>query len=256
VRTQIAKLGLCLTFATAIFGGCSGGDSGATLPAEQVPLGKGTVTGKVRLTGKAPEMAMLKNEPCCEGARPIREETVVVDPSSGGLANAIVYVVSGQTATGSPVNLVGTGKGRAPAVLDQKNCQYVPHVMAVQIGQTVTLKSSDDTLHNVHYTAESNPAGNFGFSTVGQSRDVSFSRAEFLKMRCDVHPWMAAHVGVFAHPFFAVTRADGSFAITGLPAGTYKLIVWHERYGNRDLTVTVGDATATTPDVLFESGLK
>ncbi len=244
--------GICVLLAltTCLVVGCSKTDE--PLPTVQVATGPCVVTGHVRLSGRTPEMALLKNEPCCDGAKPIRDDTVMVD-AVGGLANAIVYVITASDG----INLRGTGAARTPALLDQKNCQYTPHVLAIQIGQTLTLRSSDDTLHNVHYAAAANPPGNCGFSTVGQERTVAFTQAEFIKLRCDVHPWMAAYVGVFTHPFFAVTAADGSFSIANLPPGTYRLGIWHEKYGTQETSVTVTPTATTSPlELHFESGLK
>ena len=70
-------------------------------------------------------------------------------------------------------------------------------------------------------------------------------------LECNVHGWMNAYVGVMSHPFFAVSGADGSFTITGLPAGTYEIEAWHETLGTRTATVTVGDGEAGSATFAF-----
>src|SRR5439155_6375110 len=87
-----------------------------------------------------------------------------------------------------------------PVILDQKNCRYVPHVVAIQVNQPLTIKTSDATLHNVHYNPETNPPANFGMTEPGQERLVSFKQPEIFKVSCDVHSWMVAWIAVFDHP--------------------------------------------------------
>jgi len=60
-----------------------------------------------------------------------------------------------------------------------------------------------------------------------------------VEARCDIHPWMVAHIGVVAHPWFAVTGTDGRFAIAGVPEGRYTLATWHESLGVRRREVVV-----------------
>ena len=105
-------------------------------------------------------------------------------------------------------------------MLDQKGCQYVPHVLAVMVGQPIIVKNSDPFLHNVHSLAIDNPAFNFGQpnKSTPAARSPPMKVAERFKIKCDVHPWMSAYVNVFEHPYFAVTKEDGTFAIPGQPA--------------------------------------
>jgi hypothetical protein len=85
---------------------------------------------------------------------------------------------------------------------------------------------------------------------VGASHRVTFAEPEFVRVKCDVHPWMTAYIAVFDHPFFAVTGEDGRFQIDHLPAGTYTLIARHERYESLERQITVtGDQPV---DVQFE----
>ena len=133
-----------------------------------------------------------------------------------------------------------SGASRDAALLDQKDCQYVPHVLGVQIGQPLEIRSSDPTMHNVHFVPDNNAPGNYGMTQAGDERKVTFDNADIIRFKCDVHPWMTAYVGVFDNPFFAVSANDGSFEIAKVPAGSYKLVAWQEQLGTieRDVVLT------------------
>ena len=194
--------------------------------------GTGIVRGIVTLSGSAPEMATIPNQPCHAGAPSLREETVVAD-AAGDLQNVIVYLEN--PPPGPPPEIL-------PAVsLDQINCQFVPHVAALRTGQTLHVGSGDPTLHNVHGLCTVNDAFNFALVAAGQSKDLRFSQPERFPVRCDVHPWMKAWVQVFDHPYFAVTAKDGTFEIKNVPAGSYTLVLWQERYGEMRVPVKVSD---------------
>lgn len=210
--------------------------SAPTLPVFQP--GPGVVRGVVNFVGTPPVMQNIANQPCHEDATPLVEESVIV--TDGKLKNVFVYVKNGARSDGANVEA---------AILDQVNCQYVPHVVGVQVGQKLLIRSSDPTLHNVHYVPQLNPAANFGMTGAGQEKSVTFEHAEFITVKCDVHPWMNAHIGVFDDPLFAVSAADGTFEIKGLPAGKHTLVAWHERYG--ELTKEI-EVVAGRVDVDFE----
>jgi plastocyanin len=200
-------------------------------------LGKGTIRGTVHFKGKAPEpRAVTTPDPFC-ARHPIKEEDIVVGPG-GGLSNVLVRVTKGK---GKEL----TGRYDPPpteAVVDQSGCMYRPRVQAVIAGQTVQVKNSDQTLHNVHTYR--------GASTVFNQAQIpgmapmikKFSEGgQIIKFKCDVHPWMTGYVAVTTNPFFAVSGSDGSFAIEKLPPGSYELEAWHERLGTQataDVTVT------------------
>jgi hypothetical protein len=205
----------------------------AELPAF-VP-GEGVVRGTVKFLGTPPEMETIANQPCHDDAQPLTEETVVVG-DNGGLKNVFVYVKNGPKTAGASAE---------QALLDQVNCRYVPHVIGVQIGQKLLIRSSDPTLHNVHYVPQRNEAANFGMVRAGDERAVAFRTAEFIRARCDVHPWMSAYIGVFDNPLFSATNDAGSYEIKGLPPGKYTLATWHERYGELTKEVEIGAETVT-----------
>ncbi len=187
-------------------------------------------------------MRDIPNVPCHTGAPTQKEETVIVSPS-GGLKNVIVSLEG-----------IGPGAPRSDttAVLDQKDCRYVPHVIAITAGQSLTIHSSDDTMHNVHIDASQNPPVNLGMTAAGQQKSVSFARPEIMRVKCDVHPWMTAYIGVFENPLFAISADDGSFQITGVPAGTYTLTAWHELYGEQKVSVTVSDDKPANVELTYK----
>jgi plastocyanin len=216
-------------------------------PAQTGPIraGTGIIRGTVSLAGKPPDMAAIPNQPCHAGAPALRDGSVVVN-GDGRLQNVVIYLESPPPAP-PPANF--------PAVsLDQVNCQFVPHVLALRTGQTLHVSSSDPTLHNVHGLCTVNDAFNFALVAAGQSKDLTFSQPERFPVRCDVHPWMKGFVEVFDHPYFAVTAKDGSFEIRNVPSGTYTLVAWHERYGELHTTVKATDGQTSNASFTFQSG--
>jgi plastocyanin len=141
-----------------------------------------------------------------------------------------------------------------PVLLDQQGCRYLPHVFGVQVGQPVRILNSDQTLHNVHAIPKANDEFNFGQMTKGIENTRTFSAPEIMvPFRCDVHGWMNAFAGVVPHPFFAVSKEDGTFEIKGLPAGTYTLEAWHERLGTQTQSVTSDGKTPVSANFTFKA---
>ena len=211
----------------------------AAAPATTVdPATAATVAGKISLEGTAPANAPIRMnaDPACvaanKGQPPPTQETYVSE--GGGLGNVFVYVQSGLTGTfPAPTT---------PVAFDQKRCRYVPHVFGVQVGQPIEVMNSDPTLHNIHATPKTNAEFNTAQPIQGMKTTHTFSEKEadvVVPFKCDVHGWMNASVGVLDHPYFAVTKADGSFSIPNLPPGSYTLGAWHERLGTQTLQVTV-----------------
>jgi plastocyanin len=227
--------------------GCDRGDATAPASRPTVAAGDGAVSGTVKFDGPPPaprRIEQASGQACHSGATPIFDDSVIVDPD-GGLRNVVVSVENGPNVESVPATAAA-----GPAVLDQVNCQYVPHVLAVRAGQPVTVRSSDPTLHNVHSRTGANRSFNLAFRSAGEARTIAFAKPEAsppVEVRCDVHQWMRAHVAVFDHPFFAVTGDGGRFELTGLPAGTYTLVAWHERYGQKRQPVTVTEGGGAIP---------
>ena len=196
------------------------------------------VTGKVLFKGEAPKRQPLdtKSAPgCAQHEAPLSEDVVVND--NGTLRNVVVYVKEGLDA-GAADRVPAPTK---PVTIDQKGCQYTPHVVAVRVGQPLVVSNSDPTLHNVHGFPFDNPPFNVLQSNKGITSTFKLTTPEeAIPLKCDVHPWMLAWVFVFDHPYYAITGADGTFSLpAALPPGEYKLVAWHEKYGAREQQVKV-----------------
>jgi plastocyanin len=214
----------------------------STTALQKVSVGHGIVRGRVTFTGTPPPMKEVADAQCHPGERvTIRDESVVVN-ADGTLRNVFVFLKGVSTDVSTDV---------AAPVLDQVGCTYVPHVIGVQAGRPLTVKTSDATPHNVHFTPSKNRAGNLNMVNAGDTRQLTFAMPEFIRFKCDVHPWMAAYVGVFPHPFFATTGEAGTFELKNLPAGTFTLVAWHERFGEIEKQVTIDEAKPVEVDFNF-----
>jgi plastocyanin len=198
----------------------------------------GTIRGKALFLGEAPRRRKVDmgSDPSCHALHaeePLRDESLLVG-DAGGIANVFLYVSKG---------LEGRKfePPREPVVLDQKGCCYVPHVLGVQVGQRLVIRNGDPVTHNVHSFAKKNKAFNQSQQSGGKDLEQVFDKEEVLMpIKCDIHGWMSTYLGVVEHPFFAVTAADGSFEIRGLPPGEYTLSAKHEALGAQKASVTVG----------------
>ncbi|PYQ27492.1 MAG: hypothetical protein DMF56_20285 [Acidobacteria bacterium] len=194
-----------------------------------------TINGLVKFEGAAPNMPAIPMgaDPYCASQHPTpaKDEEVVVGPG-GELANVIVWV---KNAPNGPA-------ATTPAVLDQRGCQYHPHVQAVQVGQTLQIKNSDNTLHNVHAMPAVNSQFNEGQPVQGMVSEKKFDKVEGtpFRVKCDVHGWMKSWMIVLPHPYHSTSAMNGTFSIANLPPGNYTLVAWHEKYGQQEQQVTVG----------------
>jgi len=233
---RFAILGVVFLIIAAVITECDEvPDTGTAKPAPRTAVqpGTGVVRGRATFNGPRPEPKVVGGE-CCPGAAPAVDESVIVS-DDGGLKNVVVYIKDGPLVRKPPAT-----QPAAIAVLDQKDCRYVPHVIAMQTGEPLDVTSHDPTMHNVHVQSVVNPAANFSETAVGASHQITFAAPEFIRVKCDVHPWMTAYIAVFDHNCFAVTGDDGRFQIDSLPPGIYTLVARHERYGSleRQFTVT------------------
>jgi plastocyanin len=198
----------------------------------------GSISGNVNFDGKGPKKKKLKMDadPVCGTSHqgPVYRQDFVMDDSNN-LANVLVYIKN--------IDYKGETT-KSQAVLDQKGCVYSPHVMGVMKGQEILIKNSDATLHNIHGLPKVNNEFNFAMPKVLKEKKMTLVKTDSaFKVKCDVHPWMSAYVQVFDHPYFTVSSSDGSFKIDNVPAGTYEVVAWQEKFKDKTVshTVTVGD---------------
>lgn len=212
----------------------------------------GEITGTVILKGTPPkekEITPLKEDANCGKLHAEMPTThFYVTDSKGELADVVVSLegMSGKS----------TGASAPPAELDQKGCEYVPQILAVQTDQKIVIKNSDPILHNVHDlpNVAGNKEQNMAQMPGGADLTFSFSKPEdFLKFKCDVHPWMFAWVSVFDHPYFAVSGKDGTFKIGNVPPGKYKIRAMHRKAGSVTQEVEVTDTAPAKVDFTLEA---
>jgi len=197
----------------------------------------GGVAGSVQFTGSAPDLQVIQMsaDVYCLSSHADDEVTAqrVMVNENGTLAQIFVYVKEGLEGKSFAVP-------SEPARLDQQGCMYVPHIIGVQTGQTLIISNSDDTLHNVNAQPVNNPPFNIGQPMAGMEAPYTFENAEIMiPVRCDVHPWMSAFIGVVPNPYFTITDSEGNFSIDHLPAGDYVLEAWSEGLGTQTINVTV-----------------
>lgn len=206
-----------------------------TACAERKPA---SIRGTVFFKGTAPAARVISmdSEQACAALHeaPVTEQLIVTGPQ-GGLANVFVYLAGDLPKTTAPAQAV---------VIEQKGCQFVPRVIGLQTGQTLTVKNSDPVSHNIHPMPRSNrdwnqqqPPGapdlqrRFGFSEV------------MIPVKCNVHSWMRSYLGVLDHSYFRVTDASGAFALDGIPPGVYAVNAWHETLGLVSKAVKLSDGS-------------
>jgi len=221
---------------------CGAGRGGATPVA-----GGASVTGVVKFKGTAekPTRIDMSADPFCAKAHPAGATTEdLISDANGALENVVVYVSDGLGTTTFPVP-------DAPAVMEQKGCQYKPHVLAMRAGQKLSVVNSDATTHNIHPMPNNNREWNIS-QPQGSPLEQVFAREEVaISVKCNIHPWMRGYIAVIKNPYFAVTGKGGAFEIKDLPPGSYTLQAWHERLGSKTTTITVSGGASQTVEFEF-----
>jgi hypothetical protein len=208
---------------------------------------EGEIKGLINFDGTPPErkkIDMGQDANCAKaGGSTLSDEAVV---ENGKLQNVFVYV------KGGPSDRYTFDIPSEPVVLDQIGCRYHPRVLGLMANQTLRVLNSDQTTHNVHPSPKNNAEWNQVQSANGPPIEKKFSKPETLiQVKCNQHPWMMAHVGVLAHPFYNVSAADGTYSIKGLPPGEYTVVAYHEVLGEKSQKVTVGAKGTVTQDFSF-----
>lgn len=198
----------------------------------------GTIVGTVKFQGKAPErkeIAVTRNKKVCGKEAKFTESLVV--STTGGVKNAVLYLT----------DIKRGKKFKVPSVfnIDQRGCQFHPHILIVPAGKSFTLINSDGILHNFRTNSTKNPILNKAQPKFKKKLKVKINIPEIIRANCDVHEWMNMWLVVAEHPYYAITDESGSFKITDVPPGTYTVRLWHETLGQqtRKVTVKAGEQT-------------
>jgi plastocyanin len=227
---------------------------GALILSQKVSAaGEGSVAGSVKLTGTPPHMRGIdmSKDPYCvkQHNNPVQMENVVVG-SGGGLENVVLYISQGLT--GNETSAVPSEEPE----FDQKGCMYIPHVLAVDVGQKYKVITSDQTTHNIH-PLPAPGGGNIGWNKSqppGAPPIVTDWKAEevSISVKCNIHPWMHGWFAVVKGPY-AVTDENGSYTIKNVPAGSYTVTAWQEELGTQTAKVTVAAGQAAKADFTFKA---
>jgi len=236
MRCVVLSLVVCLAFAGAV----------------AAQANTGTIKGHVHLSGKLPGNPIIRMgmDPMCSkinaGKRILQE--YVVATVDGSLANVFVRLQG--NVPQSPVST-------QPVVIDQRACVYAPRVVGVRAGQVLQIKNSDALMHNVHGLSGKDNSFNVGQPAAGMVYQWKAKNEEIMvHLKCDIHNWMNAYIGVVTNPYFAVSDTMGTFQIDKVPPGTYTLQAWHERFGALTKTITVKAGAATTVDFTYTGNEK
>ena len=234
---------------TAVAVVCCGG---VLLNQKVSAAGEGKISGTVKLDGTAPHMRGIdmSKDPYCVKANANAEpkmENVVVG-SGGELENVVLYISEGlSSGAAAPATAV--------PVFDQKNCRYTPHVLAMDVGQTFKVTTSDQTAHNIH----PNPNPMTGNIPWNQSQppgappiEKSWKAPEMIEVKCNIHPWMHGWFAVVKGPY-ATTDASGNYTINNVPPGSYTVTAWQESYGTQTQKVTVSAGAPAKADFTFKA---
>ena len=217
-------------------------------PTTSIIVDDKAIIGFARFSGNRPAVKPLtmRADPVCLKANsgPVMDESIVVNEDST-LANVFVYVKEGLDRIKPPPI-----SSDEIVVLDQKGCRYIPHVLGIRVGQVLKILNSDTTAHNVHSLSKFIGFNN-AMPTAGMKIAKKFGKSEIMvPLKCDIHGWMSAYIGVLDHPYFSVTDSQGVFRISGLPEGHYKLEAWHETLGTKTFDVDVDVHAPTKASVL------
>ncbi len=206
------------------------------------PAGK--LSGKVRFEGERPEKRALPIEAAAaKGCCPDGEKVDANDPTlliaeDGALANVVVTVDVPGAKLAVP---------EKPYEIDQKKCVFEPHVLVVPAGSKVMFLNSDSVTHNVHtYSSGKNEDINRA-TAPGGKEELVLARGDRVSVICDYHKWMSSWIVVSESPYYAVTKADGSFEIEGLPPGTYSATFWQEKLGKVKQDITIKPDGSSDP---------
>lgn len=203
----------------------------------------GTIQGIVTLRGNPPpaqRRAIVSEHVVC-GTRHTDDDLKV---DNGHIENVVVYL-EGPMTQGKALNL------NEPKVVEQKGCQFVPHLTLLPAGAPLLIKNSDGILHNFRTLSRANPPQNLSQMAGGPPLRLILERPEVIELACDLHRWMQAWVVVMGNAYYALSDAAGHYQLTDVPAGDYRLVSWQERLGRMDKRVVVHEGEVANQNFIF-----
>jgi plastocyanin len=207
----------------------------------------GGVSGRVTFDGTPvkPRTIDMSQEPTCakQYSKPVTAETVVTGPENA-LENVVVFVSAGAPDEPPPAQ---------PAVLVQKGCRYAPHILAFQTNQDFEILNEDQTSHNVHTMPSSNREWNKSQPPGAPPIEDKYARAEFIPIKCNIHPWMKGTLAVMKNSHYMITTGDGEFKLPNLAPGNYTITAWHESYGEQTQEVTITGSETKSVNFVFKA---
>jgi plastocyanin len=214
------------------------------------PATAASVHGRIVFVGEKPPQKAISMEAdaACQQAhqgKKVYEESVVTG-NGGGLANAFVYIKAGLEGKNFEAP-------KEPVQIVQHGCKFEPRAIGVQAGQNVDVKNADPVSHNFHAMPSNNRDWDQQQSPGAADMEHRFPRPEIMiPVKCNVHSWMRAYIGVMPHPYFAVTAADGGFELRNVPPGDYTVAAWHEKFGEQTAQVHVAANGKEAVDFKFK----
>ena len=203
----------------------------------------GALEGRIVLEGtEVPTSTIVANTTDpeeCGAAHSL--EDLVVDSETRGVADVILAVRGARPPEKPP--------SPGHLVIDNRDCRFVPHAAVLIVGSTIEGLNSDMVLHTTHLYGPHE--ANLALPFAGSRASQRVEEPGMIVVKCDVHGWMQAFVRVDPHPYHAVSAADGSFRITGLPAGSFVLEAWHERLGRVEMPVVIERGQTTSAEIEY-----
>jgi hypothetical protein len=197
----------------------------------------GNIKGKVVWDGAtipSPEPAKVdKDQAHCLAKGQLLKDELVIDPQTKGVKNVMVWLAPVSAQDKLPVHPSLSAVPSKPVIIDQPMCLFEPRIVMMREGQKLQVKNSSPIAHNARISGSPDVNGTINLTIPPGGMIERSLRAERrpLMLACDIHGWMAGRIGVFNHPYFALTDADGTFEIKNAPAGKYLIYIQHERGG-------------------------
>jgi plastocyanin len=206
----------------------------------------GTIAGKVTYEGRPPKMKpidMAKEPSCAKTYQTPPAAESVVTGAGNTLTDVLVYVSAGFPDESAPA---------AAVVFSQKGCRYVPHLLPFQVNQELQITNEDQAVHNIHTLPKLNREWNKSQMPGAPPITEKYDKAEFIPVKCNIHPWMRGTFAVLKNSHYAVSGEAGEFKLANLPPGKYTITAWQEIYGEQSQEVTIGGKETKTISFMFK----